>query len=262
MYLRALVMVLVMLSWATLGVAQTLEGEFKNWRVYTLQRDGQKTCYLSSSPTDRTGSAKRRSEPYFLVTYRDKQTSEISVSAGYAYLPKSSVALAIDSKRKYALFTSDKTPEIAWARDAAEDRSIVEAMSKGGKATVAASGPKKAASTDTYVLAGFAEAHTRMQELCQKAPDKATKPGRGQKAGSDGKQEKASAKEGSKSKESSGAAPQGKASETKGKDSKAGESKGKDSKAGESKGKDSKTGESKGKDNKAGESKGKDTKNR
>lgn len=222
MYTRGMALFLAVLAWTVqVAVAQTFEGEFKGWRVYTLSRDGQKLCYLSRSPTDKTGSAKRRGDPYLLVTYRDKQTSEVSVSAGYAYRPKSTVALAIDAKSKFALFTSEKTPEIAWAKDAIEDRRIVEAMSKGDKVSVAAQGQKKAASTDTYPLAGFPEAYQRMQELCQKTPDKGATARRGLKTDSGEKPGKASTN-------SKGKNPQ--AADPKGKDLKAADPKGKDTK--------------------------------
>lgn len=161
-----LVGMLVIVGWVQSVHAQTQEGEFKTWRVFTLTRGSQKTCYITGSPTAQTGAKRRGDIPYVVVTHRGKNLAEVSVSAGYTYKEKSTAEIVIDAKPPHAFFTSPKTPKIAWARDTAEDKAVVGDMLQGGKVTVAGTGAGKMTSKDTYDLQGFPQAYARMQELC------------------------------------------------------------------------------------------------
>ena len=167
MYIGPMVFFLLVVGWGQAVLAQTLDSEFKTWRVFALVREKQKTCYVTSRPVEQTGTYKHRGTPYVVVTYREKNPAEVSVSAGYPYKPKSTVDITIDTQRQHALFTTTQTPQIAWARDAAEDKKIVEEMLKGGKMTVTAQAQTNTSSTDTYDLHGFPPAYTRLQALCK-----------------------------------------------------------------------------------------------
>lgn len=167
MYVWPMVFLLLLVGEGQVALAQTLDSEFKTWRVFALVREKQKTCYITSSPVEKTGTYKHRGAPYVVVTHRDKNPAEVSVSAGYPYKPKSTVDITIDAKPKHAFFTTAKTPQIAWARDAAEDKKVVKEMLTGVKMTVIAQAQTKTSSTDTYDLHGFPPAYTRMQALCK-----------------------------------------------------------------------------------------------
>jgi invasion protein IalB len=169
MYVWPIVFFLLVVGWGQAALAQTLDSEFKTWRVFALAREKQKTCYVTSSPVKKTGTYKHRGAPYIIVTHRGKNPAEVGVSAGYPYKPKSSVDITIDTQPPHAFFTTTKTPQIAWARDTAEDKKIVQEMLKGVTMTVTAQARTKTSSTDTYDLQGFPPAYTRMQALC-KAP--------------------------------------------------------------------------------------------
>lgn len=156
---------LVIVGWSHSAYAQTPEGEFQSWRVFTIARGSQKTCYVTGTPSAKTGAGQRGDIPYIVVTHRGKNLAEVSVSAGYAYRDKSTAQITVD-KASHAFFTSAKTPKIAWARDAAEDKAVVGAMLQGSKMSVAGTGAGKVTSKDTYELQGFAPAYARMQELC------------------------------------------------------------------------------------------------
>jgi invasion protein IalB len=156
---------LLVVGWGQAALAQTFDSEFKTWRVFSLVREQQKICYVTSSPVH-----KRRGTPYVVVTSRGKNPAEISVSAGYPYKSKSTVDLRIDAQPPHALFTTSKTPQIAWARDAAEDKQVVKEMLKGVTMTVTGQAQTQASSTDTYALHGFSRAYKRMQELCKAGP--------------------------------------------------------------------------------------------
>jgi len=169
MYVWPMVFFLLVVGWGQVALAQTFDSAFKTWRVFSLVREKQKICYAISSPVEKTGTYKRRGAPYVVVTYRENDLAEVGVYAGYPYKAKSTVDITIDTQPKHAFFTTTKTPQIAWARDAAEDKKIVEEMRKGGKMAVTAQAQTKTSSTDTYDLQGFTPAYTRMQALC-KAP--------------------------------------------------------------------------------------------
>ena len=167
MYGWPAVFFLLMVGWGQAALAQTLDSEFKTWRVFALVREKQKICYVTSSPVEKTGTYKHRGAPYVVVTYREKNPAEVSAAAGYPYKPKSSVDITIDTQPKHAFFTTPKTPQIAWARDAAEDKKVVEEMLTGVKMTVTAQAQTTTSSTDTYDLHGFPPAYKRMQALCK-----------------------------------------------------------------------------------------------
>ena len=167
MYVWPMVFFLLVVGWGQAALAQTLDSEFKTWRVFALVREKQKICYVTSSPVTKTGTYKHRGAPYVVVTYREKHPAEVGVSAGYPYKSKSTVGITIDTQPQHAFFTTTKTPQIAWARDAAEDKKIIEEMLKGDKMVVTGTAQTNTSSTDTYDLHGFPPAYKRLQALCE-----------------------------------------------------------------------------------------------
>ncbi len=149
------------------GHAQTLDSEFKDWAVFSLQQDGQKVCYMTSATTRESGNYKRRGKPYLLVTYRGREIAEVSVSSGYPYKTGSKVTLKVDGRTNFQLFTTDETPKIAWAKDSAEDASIIQRFIKGNRVTAKGYSKLGTYSLDTYSLLGFTKAYNRMKTLCK-----------------------------------------------------------------------------------------------
>ncbi len=84
------------------------------------------------------------------------------MSAGYSYKKGSAVAVVIDGK-KFDLFTSG---DGAWAKDAATDLLLVEAMKAGSKLQVAGMPASGKATTDVYSLAGFSAAMAAIGKAC------------------------------------------------------------------------------------------------
>ena len=111
--------------------APVLDSEHKAWSVFSTKQGNEKICYITSSPISKTGNYTRRGEPYALVTYRGDGVSEVSISSGYPYKNKSSVALSVDKKKDFSLFTTNETPKISWARDSSGDKAIITAMKAG-----------------------------------------------------------------------------------------------------------------------------------
>ncbi len=156
----------IAVSMPTSVLAQKLDSEHKAWSVFSLKQSGEKICYITSSPSSKKGNYKKRSEPYLLVTYRGNGVAEVSVFAGYPYKNKSKVAVTIDKKKKFSLFTASETPKIAWAKDAAQDKKLIRAMKKGSTFLAKAKSKIGSYSQDTYSLSGFTKAYSRMQKLC------------------------------------------------------------------------------------------------
>lgn len=159
--------VVVLLS-STPVRAQQLDNIFNDWYVFTLQQQGKKICYIASYPNRKTGTYKKRGEPYLLITHRSATVDEVSVSSGYPYKQNSKVVAKIDSKQSFDMFTSPEVPEVAWARDTTQDEKMVEALRKGTNVSVRGSSQAGSYSEDKYSLNGLAKAYQRMKSLCKK----------------------------------------------------------------------------------------------
>lgn len=144
---------------STAATANTLDSTHGDWNVYTSGKD---VCYIASIPTTQNGNFKKRGQPYILVNSKGKN-DEINVSSGYGYKAKTPVEISVDGK-KYKLFSQG---ENAWAKDAASDKAIVNAMKTGSKVEVKGLSSKGSYSIDDYSLKGISAAYKRMKQLCK-----------------------------------------------------------------------------------------------
>jgi len=87
----------------------------------------------------------------------------VSFVAGYGFKDGSAAELDVGGK-KFNLFTKDDT---AWARDAATDKAIVDAMLKGKQAVIKGGSARGTATTDTYTLAGFPQVLAEIDKACK-----------------------------------------------------------------------------------------------
>lgn len=143
--------------------AQEFVSSHGNWHVFSVQKGGEKVCYIASEPTKSTGTFSNRGTPYLLVTSRNAKTDEVSVSSGYGYKVDSKVQIEVDNT-KFDLFTKE---DVAWAYDSAQDAQIVTAMKKGSRITVRGTSPKDTFSLDTYSLSGVTAAYNKMKASCK-----------------------------------------------------------------------------------------------
>ena len=99
-----------------------------------------------------------------MVTHRpgEKVANVVSFIEGYPLKEGSEVSLDVGGT-KFDLFTQGDS---AWARTSELDKSIVEAMAKGKQAIVKGMPQKGSATTDTYSLAGFAQALALIDKAC------------------------------------------------------------------------------------------------
>ncbi len=147
--------------------AQQLQKIYKQWSVFTLQQQGEKICYIASSPVSSSGNYKSRSEPYLIVTHRSKNVDEVSTASGYPYKQDSKVIALVDGKERYELFTSLQVPDTAWARDTTQDQKLVASMKKGLSMTVRGNSRLGTYSEDKYSLMGFTKAYRNMKNACK-----------------------------------------------------------------------------------------------
>ncbi len=136
----------------------------RDWHAFQFTEGGNKVCYMASRPTSQEGQYTRRGDAFVLVTHRPSENSRnvVSVIAGYTYQPNSEVTMTIGSEN-FTLFTEQDT---AWARDAATDQRLIQAMQRGASMTVRGTSSRGTRTTDTYSLLGFSATHQEINRAC------------------------------------------------------------------------------------------------
>jgi hypothetical protein len=145
------------------GPAQRL-GTAESWTAYVYKDKSGQVCYLAGGPQKSEPGTAKRKPPTAMVTHRpeEKVANVVSFVEGYTLREGSDASLDIGGT-KFDLFTKGDS---AWARTADLDKTIVEAMVKGKQAIVKGTPQKGQPTTDTYALAGFAQALTMIDKAC------------------------------------------------------------------------------------------------
>jgi hypothetical protein len=140
-------------------------GAVYSWVAYAYKDKSGKVCYVAGDPQKSEPAGRKRKHPSALVTHRpgEKIANVVSFVEGYPLKEGSEVALDIGGT-KFDLFTKGDS---AWARTPELDKAIVEAMAKGKQAVVKGSPQKGPPTTDTYSLAGFAQALALIDKACE-----------------------------------------------------------------------------------------------
>jgi hypothetical protein len=133
------------------------------WEAYIDDAPGGKICYLIGKPK-KTEGGHAKSEIRMSVTHRpaDKVANVVNFTLGFRAKKDSDATLDIDGK-KFPLFT-DK--DGAWARDAATDRAVVNAMTKGKDAVLKAEPDRGGPATNVYDLSGFTAGIGLIDKAC------------------------------------------------------------------------------------------------
>jgi hypothetical protein len=134
------------------------------WEAYLDEAQGGKICYLIGKPKKVEGGHIKPDDVRMSVTHRpsDKVANVINFILGYRAKKDSDATLDIDGK-KFSLFT-DK--DGAWTRDAATDRAVVNALTKGKSASLKATGEHGGVTKDVYDLNGFTAAVSLIDKAC------------------------------------------------------------------------------------------------
>jgi hypothetical protein len=139
-------------------------GSAEGWTAYVYKEKSGQVCYLAGGPQKSEPANAKRKPPTAMVTHRpeEKVANVVSFVEGYPLKEGSDASLDIGGT-KFDLFTKGDS---AWARTADLDKTIVETMVKGKQAIVKATPQKGQPTTDTYALAGFAQALAMIDKAC------------------------------------------------------------------------------------------------
>jgi invasion protein IalB len=143
-------------------------GTFESWIAIELPEKSSKVCYMVARPTKSQPDGAKRGDILLTITHRPaaKQRDEVSFQSGYPYKPGAPVMVEIE-KKKFEMFTRPETdPEGAWAKDAAMDKALVDAMRAGNSAVVKAVSSRGTETADSFSLAGFTKAYAEIGKAC------------------------------------------------------------------------------------------------
>jgi invasion protein IalB len=139
-------------------------GNSEGWTAYAYKEKSGQVCYLAGEPQKSEPKDTKRKTPRAMVTHRpdEKVANVVSFAAGLPLKEGSDASLDVGGT-KFDLFTKGDS---AWARTADLDKTIVETMAKGKQAVVKSTAQKGQPVTDTYSLAGFAQALGMIDKAC------------------------------------------------------------------------------------------------
>jgi invasion protein IalB len=143
-------------------------GTFDAWTAIELAEKSGKVCYMAARPTKSQPDGAKRGDVLLTIMHRPaaKQRDEVSFQSGYPFKPGAPVVIDVE-KKKFELFTKPETDaEGAWARDAAMDKALVDAMKGGNSLTVKGTSGRGTDTTDTFSLAGFTKAYAEIGKAC------------------------------------------------------------------------------------------------
>jgi hypothetical protein len=143
--------------------AKLLE-KVKDWAVYIFESGDSRVCFAAAAPSDMQPKTAKRTPVVFYVTtwQKDGVHNEISVKQGYAMKANATATVTV-AGQSFSLAADD---DKAYAKDPAEERKLLAAMTAGGPMVVKATPAKGAATTDQYSLDGLALAVKKVQEAC------------------------------------------------------------------------------------------------
>ena len=139
-------------------------GTAEGWTAYVYKEKTGQVCYLAGVPHKSEPANAKRKPPTAMVTHRqeEKVANVVSFVEGYPLKEGSDASLDIGGT-KFSLFTKKDS---AWAATPDLDKTIVEAMAKGKQVVVKGTPQKGQPTTDTYSLAGFAQALAMIDKAC------------------------------------------------------------------------------------------------
>jgi invasion protein IalB len=139
-------------------------GMMKNWSAFSAGSGKTLVCYLVGKPAKTLPEHVQRGRIAANVTHRPGENTynTVNFQLGYDTKAGSSAELTIDGK-KFDLFTAKQG---AWGADAATDKTVTVALSKGKQAVIKAVSERNNSSTDTYSLDGFAQALELIDKAC------------------------------------------------------------------------------------------------
>lgn len=145
--------------------ATVVAGTYGDWSLHINESASSKICFAAAEPKEKLPQGSNRATTAFYVSAwpKDGVKGEVSVKLGYPIKAQSDVTVLV-GKDEFKLFSKD---ERAFVSDPTQELKLIETMKKGSSLVVKAKSERGTATTDTYSLAGFAQA---MQELAKTCP--------------------------------------------------------------------------------------------
>ena len=142
----------------------TLVGSFGDWGAYATQ-GRSRVCYALGKPKDRVPAALKKEQAYVFISNRPSEgvKNEISVIMGVP-LKEAAEARAEVGAATFDLVAKGQN---AWVKNAADETRFIDALKKGGKLVVRGTLIKGGVATDSYSLAGLAQALDRVVKDCR-----------------------------------------------------------------------------------------------
>ena len=137
----------------------------RDWVVYEAEENGSKLCYATSPPTEQLPADRNHGNTLFFVVNRPSQdvVEEPHFRAGYNFRPDSKVNLRIGDS-SFTMFTID---DGAWLENAAQNRSLIDAMKGGAEMQVTATSSRGTNTSYRFSLLGVTKAIETARSTCQ-----------------------------------------------------------------------------------------------
>ena len=136
---------------------------YGDWGVFLAQTEKSKTCYALATPKDRAPAGLKRDPAYVFIANRPGENVREEVSIIMGFPMKEGSGRAEIAGSGFALIAKGAN---AWIKNQAEEAKFVDALKKGAKLIVKASSLKGHVTTDSYSLAGLAQALERVAKEC------------------------------------------------------------------------------------------------
>ncbi len=136
---------------------------YGDWGVFLAQGEKSKTCYALATPKVRSPPGLKRDPAYVFIANRPAENVREEVSIVMGFPIKEGSGRAEIAGSGFALIAKGAN---AWIKNQAEEAKFVDALKKGSKLIVKASSLRGHVTTDSYSLAGLAQALERVAKEC------------------------------------------------------------------------------------------------
>jgi hypothetical protein len=134
------------------------------WSLYADTASPKQVCFVASQPQAVEPIGANRGPIYFYISAwpKDGIKLEPSIKAGYPVKPDKDMTVTIGSDSFKMYGKGDR----GFVLDPTEELKLIESMKMGSSAVVKAISAKGTGTTDTYSLAGLAQALDKMATTC------------------------------------------------------------------------------------------------
>ena len=145
-----------------------LLGVFGNWSAYTTGTGSSLTCYALSKPRASRPAGAKRSAIYLMVSDWPSRKVKAEPQVIYGYQGKEGAAAALSvGGDKFTFFIRNNGKEgSAWLQQLSENPRLITAMQEGVSAVASGISARGTKTSDTYSLAGFNDALTKVHAAC------------------------------------------------------------------------------------------------